>query len=107
MQLSKEELEEHFFLDVREESEFEEGSIEGSTNLPHRKIQAIDLPSSLGFWESKIPKGKIIVVYCATGRRAKLAASVLVKKGYNVINLLTFEHAQDYAKAIEEKEHGR
>lgn len=34
MKLSKEELEEYFFLDVREEDEFEEKSIEGSFNLP-------------------------------------------------------------------------
>lgn len=107
MQLSKEELEEHFFLDVREESEFEEKNIEGSTNLPHRKIQAIALPDSLGFWESKIPKGKTIVVYCATGKRATLAEKVLAKRGYDVINLLTFEHAEDYATAIKDKAHGK
>lgn len=106
MQLSKKELEEHFFLDVREEPEFEEKNIEGSLNLPHRKVCAIESPSSLGFWESKIPKDKVIVIYCATGKRAKIAEKVLIKKGYNVINLLTFEHAQDYSKAIGEKEHG-
>ncbi len=107
MKLSKEELDEHFFLDVREESEFEEKSIDGSFNLPYRKVCAIELASSIGFWESKIPKNKIIVIYCATGKRAKLAEKSLLKKGYQVINLLTFEHAEDYALAIREKEHGK
>ena len=107
MKLSKEELDEHFFLDVREESEFEERSIEGSVNLPHRKVCAITSPDSLGFWESKIPKDKIIVIYCATGKRAKLAEKALITRGYEVVNLLTFEHAEDYAKAIGEKQHGR
>ena len=105
--MSKEELEEHFFLDVREESEFDESRIAGSVNLPHRKIRQIESPDSIGFWESKIPKDKIIILYCATGKRAKIAEKILVKKGYEVINLLTFEHAEDYAKAIREKAHGK
>ena len=107
MQLSKEELDEHFFLDVREESEFEERNITGSVNLPHRKIRQIESPDSIGFWEGKIPKGKTIILYCATGKRAKIAEKVLIKKGYEVINLLTFEHAEDYAKAIRDKAHGK
>jgi len=107
VKLSKEELEQHLFVDVRSESEFDEKRVTGSINMPYRKIRGMELKSSIGFWESKILKDKIIVVYCATGKRAKIAEAVLVKKGYNVINLLTFEHAQDYAKAIGEKEHGK
>ena len=107
MKLSKEELEEYFFLDVREESEFEEKSLEGSFNLPSRKVRAIATPDSLGYWESMIPKDRIIVVYCATGKRAHLAEQALLKKKYKVLNMQTFEQAEDYYKAVRDKEHGR
>tara|TARA_R100001509_G_scaffold85795_1_gene48872 strand:+ start:248 stop:571 length:324 start_codon:yes stop_codon:yes gene_type:complete len=103
VKLSKEELEEYFFLDVREESEFEEKSIEGSHNLPSRKVRSIAEANSLGFWESKIPKGKIIVVYCSSGRRSKLASEALRTKKYRVLDLQTFEQAEDYYKAVKNK----
>lgn len=107
MKLSKEELEEYFFLDVREESEFEEENIEGSFNLPSRKVRAIATPTSLGFWEGKIPKDKTIVVYCATGTRARLAAEALRKKKFKVLDLQTLEQAEDYYNAVKEKKHER
>jgi len=107
MKFSKEELEEYFFLDVREESEFEERSLEGSFNLPSRKVRAIATPDSLGYWESMIPKDKIIVVYCATGKRARLAEKALLKKKFKVLNIQTFEQAEDYYKAVRDKQHGR
>ena len=107
MKLSKEELEEYFFLDVREESEFEKESIEGSFNLPSRKVRAIATSTSLGFWEGKIPKDKTIVVYCATGKRAKLAAEALKKRKFKVLDLQTLEQAQDYYGAVKEKKHER
>jgi rhodanese-related sulfurtransferase len=105
--LSQKELEEYFFLDVREESEFEEKSIEGSFNLPSRKVRSIATSTSLGFWEGKIPKDKTIVVYCATGKRAKLAAEALLKKKFKVLDLQTFEQAEDYHRAVKDKKHGK
>ena len=96
-------IEECFILDVRTEGEFEEKSIEGSTNIPHRKILVVEYPGSIGFALTKIPKDKKIVVYCETGSRATQAAKVLTKKGYNVINLLNFEQAEDFVKALKER----
>ncbi len=90
-------------MDVRTEGEFEEKSIEGSTNIPHRKILVVEYPGSIGFALTKIPKDKKIVVYCETGSRATQAAKVLTKKGYNVINLLNFEQAEDFVKALKER----
>lgn len=107
MNFSKEELEQHLFVDVRSESEFEKKKIKDSVNMPYRKVQGMNLKNSIGYWESKLPKNKTIVIYCATGRRAQVAEKILKKKGYEVINLLTFEHAEDYAKAIEKKAHGK
>ena len=91
-------------MDVRTEGEFEEKSIEGSTNIPHRKILVVEYPGSIGFALTKIPKDKKIVVYCKTGSRATQAAKVLTKKGYSVINLLKFEQAEDFVKALKERE---
>ena len=96
-------IEECFILDVRTEGEFEEKSIEGSTNIPHRKILVVEYPGSIGFALTKIPKDKKIVVYCEAGSRATQAAKVLTKKGYNVINLLNFEQAEDFVKALKER----
>ena len=91
-------------MDVRTEGEFEEKSIEGSTNIPHRKILVVEYPGSIGFALTKIPKDKKIVVYCKSGSRATQAAKVLTKKGYSVINLLKFEQAEDFVKALKERE---
>jgi len=97
-------IKECFILDVRTEGEFEEKSIEGSTNIPHRKILVVEYPGSIGFALTKIPKDKKIVVYCKTGTRSKQVEKVLTKKGYSVINLLKFEQAEDFVKALKERE---
>lgn len=91
-------------MDVRTEGEFEEKSIEGSTNIPHRKILVVEYPGSIGFALTKIPKDKKIVIYCKTGTRSKQVEKVLTKKGYSVINLLKFEQAEDFVKALKERE---
>lgn len=97
-------IKECFILDVRTEGEFEEKSIEGSTNIPHRKILVVEYPGSIGFALTKIPKDKKIVIYCKTGTRSKQVEKVLTKKGYSVINLLKFEQAEDFVKALKERE---
>ena len=91
-------------MDVRTEGEFEEKRIEGSINIPHRKILVVEYPGSLGFSLTKIPKDKKIVIYCETGSRSKQVEKVLTKKGYDVINLLKFEQAEDFVKALKGKE---
>jgi rhodanese-related sulfurtransferase len=66
-----------FFLDVRDPKEIEEsGSIKGYVNIPVKQLE-----SRL----SEVPKDKQIVTACAHGRRAGVAAEILVKNGYNVL----------------------
>ena len=36
---------------------------------------------------SILPVGKVLAVYCRSGRRSKKAAHILVKRGYKVIEL--------------------
>ena len=62
-------------LDVRTPQEFAEGHIEHAILIPDYQIaqQA----------ESKLPnKDGLILVYCRSGRRSKIAAQELVKLGY-------------------------
>jgi hydroxyacylglutathione hydrolase len=69
----------YYLLDVRNESEWEEGRIEGATlkTLSQLENQLDDLPS-----------GKTILVYCRSGARSAIAASLLQANGYkNVENI--------------------
>ncbi len=69
-----------FILDVREIGEREEGYIKGSHH-----IYVGDLKNHL----DEVPDDKYIVIYCDTGNRASIAASVLKINGYEeVANVL-------------------
>ena len=65
-------------LDVREQTEFDEGHIPGAIVIPHTEIEAKA--------EQMLPdKNALILVYCRSGRRSKLAAESLVKLGYTEV----------------------
>lgn len=64
-------------IDVREESEFAEGHIPGSINIPIR---------TLGDNLSAIPTDQPVWITCASGWRAGLATSSLRMMGYDNIN---------------------
>ena len=67
--------EEHIILDTREQDEFDEGHITGAILIPYTEIE--------NKAEEMIPdKDKLILVYCRSGRRSKIAAENLVKLGY-------------------------
>ena len=67
-------------LDVREESEWNDGHIKGATHIPLGNINNETL--------KEIPKNSQIYVYCRSGRRASEAKSELHELGFNkVINL--------------------
>ena len=67
--------EEHIVLDTREQDEYDEGHIPGAILIPYTEIEnkAIELLPD---------KDKLILVYCRSGRRSKIAAESLVKLGY-------------------------
>ena len=50
--------EDYFFLDVREEDEFNLDSVPKSFNMPVRKVLSVGYGFSSGFWEKMIPKTK-------------------------------------------------
>ncbi len=66
---------EYIIIDARTEAEFSEGHIEGAILIPEYEIAHRA--------EKEIPdKDTLILVYCRSGRRSKIAASELVKLGY-------------------------
>ena len=67
--------EEHIILDTREQDEFDEGHIPGAILIPYTEIE--------NKAEEMLPdKDKLILVYCRSGRRSKIAAESLAKLGY-------------------------
>ena len=84
--------EEHIVLDTREQDEFDSGHIPGAILIPYTEIEnkAIEL----------IPdKDKLILVYCRSGRRSKIAAEALSKLGYT--NVKEFGGIIDWPYEVE------
>ena len=90
----------YFFLDVREEEEFIKDFVPNSFNMPLRKVLSVGYGFSNGFWEQMIPKNKFLVLYCATGKRAKIAEQALREKDYKTRNVHTLEEAKKFYNAI-------
>lgn len=66
---------EYIIIDARTEEEFAEGHIENAILIPEYEIK--DLA------EKELPdKDALILVYCRSGRRSKIASEELVKLGY-------------------------
>lgn len=65
----------YIILDVRTQEEFDEAHIDGALLIPDYEI-ADKAESVLK------DKDQLILVYCRSGRRSKLAAEELVKLGY-------------------------
>ncbi len=62
-------------IDARTEEEFSEGHIEGAILIPEYEIAERA--------EKEIPeKDTLILVYCRSGRRSKIASEALVQLGY-------------------------
>ena len=69
------EQEDYILLDVRTESEFAEGHIEGAILIPNTEITSRA--------EEELPdKDALILLYCRSGNRSKQAAQALADLGY-------------------------
>ena len=82
----------YIILDVRAQEEYDQGHIPGAIVIPHTEIEteARDaLPD----------KDKLILVYCRTGRRSKIAAQALAKMGYT--NIKEFGGITDWSYDLE------
>ena len=68
----------YIILDVRTQEEYDEGHIPGAIVISHEEIEekAEDVLTD---------KDQLILVYCRSGRRSKIAAEALVELGYTNI----------------------
>ena len=68
----------YIILDVRTQEEYDQGHIPGAILIPNTEIEALA--------EEEMPdKDQLILVYCRSGRRSKIAAEALVELGYTNI----------------------
>ena len=79
-----------FLADVRNPSEFAEGNVQGSTNIPLDQIAA-----NLDKFKNK----ENIVVFCRSGNRSGQAKSILEQNGFtNVTNGGTWQDVNNILK---------
>ena len=68
----------YIIIDARTQEEYDQGHIPGAILIPEYEIAARA--------ESELPdKDQLLLVYCRSGRRSKIAAEELVKLGYTNI----------------------
>jgi len=77
-------------IDVRTYEEYREHHITNAINIP---IQ--ELVKSV----ARVPKDKVLVVYCRTGSRSSAAADILSQRGYKVYDVAT---ESEYNREIKE-----
>lgn len=68
----------HYLIDVRTPDEWRSGHIPGAHHIEFYALEHA---------QPKLPKGQPIVLICRSGHRASLAASLLEKYGFSVINV--------------------
>lgn len=71
-------------IDVREKKEWDTGRLREASLLELSRLTT-GVPQEE--MNKKMPKGKIVYVYCKSGGRSLAAADLLAKKGYDVRSL--------------------
>ena len=82
----------YIILDVREQDEYDAGHIPGAIVIPHEEIAE-------KAEEVLTDKDQLILVYCRSGRRSKIAAEALVELGYT--NIKEFGGIIDWPYEVE------
>ena len=82
----------YIILDVRTQEEYDQGHIPGAIVISHEEIteKAEDVLTD---------KDQLILVYCRSGRRSKIAAEALVELGYT--NIKEFGGILDWPYEVE------
>ena len=82
----------YIILDARTQEEYDEGHIPGAIVISHEEITEKA--------EEMLPdKNQLILVYCRSGRRSKIAAEALVELGYT--NIKEFGGIIDWPYEVE------
>ena len=82
----------YIILDARTREEYDEGHIPGAIVISHEEIAE-------KAEEVLTDKDQLILVYCRSGRRSKLAAEALVELGYT--NIKEFGGISDWTYEVE------
>ena len=82
----------YIILDVREQDEYVAGHIPGAILIPYTQIKD-------SAEEALTDKDQLILVYCRSGRRSKIAAEALVELGYT--NIREFGGILDWPYEVE------
>ena len=82
----------YVILDVRTQEEYDQGHIPGAIVISHEEIAE-------KAEEVLTDKGQLILVYCRSGRRSKIAAEALVELGYT--NIKEFGGIIDWPYEVE------
>ena len=82
----------YIILDVRTREEYDQGHIPGAIVISHEEIAE-------KAEEALTDKDQLILVYCRSGRRSKLAAEALVELGYT--NIKEFGGIIDWPYEVE------
>ena len=82
----------YIILDVRTQEEYDQGHIPGATQISHEEIAE----KAEGVLTDK---NQLILVYCRSGRRSKIAAEALVELGYT--NIKEFGGIIDWPYEVE------
>lgn len=82
----------YVILDVRTQEEYDQGHIPGAIVIPHEEIAE-------KAEEVLTDKDQLILVYCRSGRRSKIAAEALVELGYT--NIKEFGGIIDWPYEVE------
>ena len=82
----------YVILDVRTQEEYDQGYIPGAIVIPHEEIEEKA--------QQALPdKNQLILVYCRSGRRSKIAAEALLRLGYT--NIKDFGGILDWPYEVE------
>ena len=82
----------YIILDVRTQEEYDEGHIPGAVLIPNTELEDRA--------EENLPdKDQLILVYCRSGRRSKMAAEILAELGYT--NVKEFGGILDWPYEVE------
>ena len=84
--------EDYIILDVRTQEEYDQGHIPGAILIPDTEIET-------KAEEVLTDKNQLLLVYCRSGRRSKLAAEILVELGYT--NIKEFGGIIDWPYEVE------
>ena len=82
----------YIILDVRTREEYDEGHIPGAILIPNTAIEA-------KAEDVLTDKNQLILVYCRSGRRSKIAAEALAELGYT--NIKEFGGIIDWPYEVE------